>query len=104
MRRCRALIFVGLVPLLLFAVCVAFLRSGLPSGWPLLGLSLVVGGGLANWIDRLLHGGAVTDFVSLGIGPLRTGVFNLADLSILAGVGLLLLHSLRPGGSQEEAT
>jgi lipoprotein signal peptidase len=36
----------------------------------------------------------VTDFVSLGIGPVRTGIFNVADVAIVAKVLLLLL----PGG------
>ena len=57
---------------------------------------IVCGGGLANWLDRLLHQGAVTDFVSLGVGPLRTGIFNLADVVVVGGVALLLL-SLRAG-------
>jgi signal peptidase II len=99
----RHLVFLGLAPLLLAVICVLALRSGFSSVWPLLGLAFVAGGGLANWLDRIQHGGAVTDFVSFGLGPLRTGVFNLADVSIVAGVALLLL-SLRPGGSREEAT
>ncbi|HEY8123705.1 MAG TPA: signal peptidase II, partial [Myxococcota bacterium] len=41
--------------------------------------------------DRVLNAGAVTDFVSLGVGPLRTGIFNLADVAIMAGAALLLL-------------
>jgi signal peptidase II len=100
----RQLIFLGLVPLLLAAICAVALRSGVSSGRSLGGLALVAGGGLANWLDRLQHGGAVTDFVSFGVGPYRTGVFNLADLSIVAGVALLLLASLRPGDSREETT
>lgn len=55
---------------------------------------MIVGGGLANWLDRMLHDGAVTDFVSLGLGPLRTGIFNVADVAIVAGLLLLVL----PGG------
>jgi signal peptidase II len=34
--------------------------------------------------------GAVTDFVSLGLGALRTGIFNVADLAIVAGLLLFL--------------
>lgn len=56
---------------------------------------MIAGGGLENWLDRVLHQGAVTDFVSVGVGPLCTGIFNLADVCILAGVVLLLLA--RPG-------
>jgi len=98
----RQLIFLGLVPLLLAAICAVALLSGFSSGWSLVGLAFVAGGGLANWIDRLQHGGAVTDFVSFGLGPFRTGVFNLADVSIVAGVALLLLLSLKPGDSPGE--
>ncbi len=100
----RHLVFLGLVPLLLAAICAIALRSGFSSGWSLLGLAFVVGGGLANWLDRLLHGGAVTDFVSFGVGPLRTGLFNLADVSIVAGVALLLLLSLGPDDRKNPRT
>jgi len=50
----------------------------------------IIGGGLSNLIDRLIYGGRVTDFMNLGIGNLRTGIFNVADLSVLFGAGLLL--------------
>jgi signal peptidase II len=65
-------------------------RGAARSRAALAGLALVCGGGLANWLDRLLNQGAVTDFVSVGAGPLRSGIFNLADLAIMAGVALLL--------------
>lgn len=60
----------------------------------LAGLAMLCGGGLANWLDRLANAGAVTDFVSLGLGALRTGIFNVADVAILAGAMLLLLPSV----------
>lgn len=61
---------------------------------PTIALSLLAGGGVGNLVDRISNNGAVTDFVRLGIGPLRTGIFNLADVAILAGVLLLFLWSL----------
>lgn len=93
----RHLVFLVAVPLLLVGLCVLALRSGRAPLAQLVGLACVAGGGFANWLDRLLHGGAVTDFVSLGIGPLRTGIFNLADVVILLGIGLFLLAQ-RGGG------
>jgi signal peptidase II len=51
----------------------------------LIPLALVAGGGLSNLIDRLARGGTVTDFLIVHVGPLRTGVFNLADVAITAG-------------------
>ncbi|MCB0641598.1 MAG: signal peptidase II, partial [Phaeodactylibacter sp.] len=46
-------------------------------------------------VDRCLYQ-SVTDFLNIGIGNWRTGIFNLADVSILIGV-LLLMAGLRPG-------
>jgi signal peptidase II len=49
----------------------------------------VTGGGISNLLDRLLNNGGVTDFLSLGIGNFRTGIFNLADMYILIGSFIL---------------
>lgn len=57
--------------------------------------AVMVGGGLANLLDRIPDG-AVTDFMVVGAGPLRTGVFNLADAAILAGA-LVWLWPTRKG-------
>ena len=56
-----------------------------------LGYALIAGGGFSNLCDRFFRsGGRVIDFLNLGLGSLRTGVFNLADVYIMTGVGLLL--------------
>jgi len=48
-------------------------------------LALVTGGGIGNLIDRLVHQGRVVDFLNLGVGPVRTGIFNVADIAITFG-------------------
>jgi signal peptidase II len=53
-------------------------------------LGMVAGGGLSNLIDRWVYGGYVLDFLNVGIGPVRTGIFNVADVCIMVGVFLLL--------------
>ncbi len=58
-------------------------------------LSMVVGGGFGNFLDRLLFGGVVVDFLNIGIGTLRTAVFNAADVAIIAGAVLFLLLQIR---------
>ena len=83
--------FVLFVPLALLLVCVLAWRSGATSRASLAGLALLAGGGLGNWLDRLMHDGLVTDFVSIGVGPLRTGIFNVADVCIVAGALLFAL-------------
>ena len=66
------------------------------TGWPAFGLTLLVGGGVSNWVDRVLHG-SVIDFINVGVGPLRTGVFNVADVAIMVGVGIVLAYEFRRG-------
>jgi signal peptidase II len=55
----------------------------------LLGLWLLFAGGLSNLVDRVVHG-RVVDFLNVGIGPVRTGIFNIADMAIMLGVALLV--------------
>ncbi len=56
--------------------------------------SFILGGGLSNIIDRIAYG-SVIDFMNMGIGSLRTGIFNVADLSIIAGVVLYFIFSIK---------
>ena len=65
------------------------------SRYELLSFSLILGGGASNLIDRCTRGGFVTDFLNTGVGPLRTGVFNVADFAIMVGVCVLLILSIR---------
>ena len=58
-------------------------------------VSLIAGGGVGNLIDRILFGGGVTDFLNLGIGQLRTGIFNIADVAIMIGIGMLFYRSFQ---------
>lgn len=90
----RSFFLMGLVPLLIAFVCLFSLRGAQASRGRLAALAILAGGGFGNWLDRVLHDGAVTDFVSIGIGRFRTGIFNFADLAVVAGV-LLLLHSMK---------
>jgi signal peptidase II len=55
----------------------------------LVGLALFVAGGASNLADRVTRG-SVIDFMSVGSGPLRTGIFNVADAAIMLGAGLVL--------------
>jgi len=95
----RRVVFLAVVPALVVLACGLALRSGVSSARAAAGLGLVVGGGLGNWLDRVLNEGVVTDFVSLGLGGLRTGIFNVADLAVVAGV--LLLACARLEGHPE---
>ena len=58
------------------------------------GLLLFVAGGLSNLIDRVAIG-SVIDFLNIGIGSWRTGIFNGADVAIMTGVALLVADHWR---------
>lgn len=75
---------------LLLVIAVQALRNPVDVA-NLTGYALIVSGGFSNWIDRARFGGVVVDFMNLGLGSLRTGVFNIADLAILGGIGVLLI-------------
>jgi len=93
----RGILFLGLVPLLLLLAGGFALRCVSSRSVSLVAVGLIAGGGLSNWLDRLAHDGLVTDFLSVGIGPVRTGIFNLADVSVVAGVLLLAIGPLHLG-------
>jgi signal peptidase II len=58
------------------------------------GLVLFVAGGVSNLIDRVAMG-TVIDFMNVGIGPWRTGIFNVADVAIMAGAALMVIDYWR---------
>ncbi len=61
----------------------------------LIGLLLIASGGMGNLIDRLFNNGFAIDFMNLGIGSLRTGIFNVADVFIVTGAFTFMLFSIR---------
>ena len=82
-----------LLPALLAAAMLVFLyKKRRSEPWAvLLALSLVSGGGIGNLIDRLRLGWVV-DFLDFRVFP----VFNIADICVCLGCGLLLLAVLFP--------
>lgn len=88
--------------LLLIAGYLLFAKSQTTAS--VVGLSLLLSGGLSNFYDRVMNNGAVIDFLNVGIGTIRTGIFNAADMAIMAGLVVLFLESVmvqrRNGGNQ----
>lgn len=92
---------VGVTVLLLVFVVKLFRARGVLE---LAGWSLVIGGGLGNLIDRVQHG-MVIDFLRVGFGYMRTGIFNVADAAIVGGLVLLFLSAFdrRPMSARRRA-
>lgn len=89
----RSIIFTGANGLMLAAMVVLGMRNKW-RGARALGLALFVAGGASNWIDRVVRG-SVVDFMNVGLGPLRTGIFNVADIAIMAGAALVIFHDFK---------
>ena len=62
--------------------------------WMVIAFAFVIGGGIGNLIDRVAYG-SVTDFFQIKIGPLKTGIFNMADVSVTSGAILIFVLLLR---------
>jgi len=77
--------------LLLFMAGYAIKRSAQMSNIKLASFNLMVAGGLGNIYDRIVYDRHVTDFMNIGIGDIRTGIFNFADVCITAGAILMLV-------------
>jgi signal peptidase II len=73
------------------------------SGAKLFALGLFVAGGASNWADRVMVG-HVVDFLNVGVGPIRTGIFNVADVAILAGVAMLVFSDYWRGRKRRHGT
>jgi len=59
-------------------------------------LGLLLAGALGNAWDRALHGGIVRDFIDLHLaGWHYPAIFNIADVAICFGCGMIVLHSFR---------
>ena len=88
----RTFLFSGLVALFLLAFLVYIIKSSSINKIGVIAGALIISGGLSNLIDRLVNNGAVIDFMNMGIGSLRTGIFNVADMAIMLGALLLILN------------
>lgn len=59
----------------------------------ILGELLVMSGAISNLIDRVLHVGVV-DFILFSCGSYSFPVFNVADVCIVVGLGIMVITSL----------
>lgn len=98
----RTWLFTVLSGLLLVGLFFYMLSNKQMNKQHLFALSLILGGGSSNLIDRVLYDGRVVDFMNMGIGNLRTGIFNFADVLIMVGMGMVILFSMNARKPQHE--
>lgn len=79
------------VPILAIGFGIWYMEKHRDQHWTLyLSLALTIGGGLSNIIDRLAFG-FVTDMFDFHFWP----VFNVADIAICTGCGILVIYILK---------
>jgi len=73
------------------------------SPWLHVVLGMVLGGTLGNLVDRIRQG-YVTDWLSVGLGDTRWPTFNIADASVVVGIGILVVYLFLTNPDRREAT
>jgi signal peptidase II len=91
MSKASKQIFLTLIPIVAMVLGLVYLFLKPVSGNMLIGLCFIIGGGVGNLFDRILYG-SVTDFLYVKFGIFQTGIFNMADVSIMAGLFIILLQ------------
>lgn len=91
----RYIVFTLLVGIFLACLLTYLLLSKQLTRLQVMAMSLVLAGGIGNLIDRIADEGRVFDFMNVGIGPLRTGIFNVADMAITFGVLWFLFLAIK---------
>jgi signal peptidase II len=95
-------IVLTLIPILILAAGLIYLmtKQGIAKV-PLIAACFIIGGGIGNVYDRWVYG-SVTDFMHIGFGFLQTGIFNMADVSVTVGVGMIFVYYLVQGKRHPE--
>jgi signal peptidase II len=99
--RVRASVFTVATGVFMVALSISLVRSRW-SLWRALGVALLLAGGISNWIDRAFSG-VVVDFLNVGVGWLRTGIFNVADVAIMMGIAMFVVSELLARHKRERA-
>ena len=88
----RMLLLTFLPVLVLGGALIFVLRKTELSDLTILGICFVIGGGIGNIYDRIVYG-SVTDFLHIDFGIFQTGIFNMADVSIMTGMFIVIVAS-----------
>ena len=94
----KPLIFSSLSIIALFIIVYFSIKLPMKERLTHLGLSLILGGALGNFADRLRFG-FVIDFIDLHWDRLHWPSFNIADVAICTGVAILIINLVKSSDS-----
>ena len=84
-------IFMVFTSLIILAAIFALLSGKIKNIWGIVALSMVLGGGIGNMIDRIFIG-EVIDFFAFNFWGYEFAVFNVADIFVCCGVFILAFY------------
>ena len=88
------LFFVAVPVFALLLIIMIFIKSQDNDMLTSLALTSILGGAVGNMIDRIEFG-SVLDLLRIQVGQWQSPPFNIADMAILIGVGLVFVSTLR---------
>jgi signal peptidase II len=89
----RSFLFIFFPTIILIILGSYLVRLARLSMASIIGICFVLGGGAGNLYDRIVYG-SVTDFMHIDFVIFRTGIFNMADVSIMIGIGMIFIDSI----------
>lgn len=87
-------IIMSVLVIVVYMIMLFFLTSHTRFQQDSYGVALILSGGFANIIDRLLYGGVV-DFITISYAGFSWPTFNIADMAIVCGVLTLIVNYYR---------
>ena len=80
-----------IIPIIVCIAGLLYLMIKETKNYRIITCSCVIGGGIGNLVDRLFKEFTVIDFMYFGIGNIKTGILNVADLSVTFGILILII-------------
>jgi signal peptidase II len=93
-----------IIPIFVCIIGLLYLMIKETKNYRIIICSCIIGGGMGNLIDRLFNEFSVIDFLNFGIGSIRTGILNVADISVTFGIIILIIFEMIKNKKIIEAT
>ena len=87
MMEGETIFLVAITSIVIIGLIIGLLTKKIRRAPYVVAVSLIIGGGIGNLLDRLFNGGAVVDFIDVRI--INFAIFNFADICAVVG-GILL--------------
>ncbi len=82
---------VSLMSCLMLALLVQYTFERQEQGYAVVGETFILAGGISNFFDRFVYHG-VFDFIKITVGSYVFPIFNIADIIIVIGVGIVVYN------------